>query len=187
MTTIVTPPDFEIKRIAWEIRDLARREVSKTEILQEVERRDGNIHDQLRALEWIDPGHAVMFKPVQVREGGRATGGVKYEPAVHSTQSGSVVTALERGFRLTAPREEPEAFTPPVPPRVETYLAEPASDTGETEPQAESLDTAVKREKRPKPYKCEGVFLSGRVCGRSFMTKKKLAKHQIVHQYGGTK
>ena len=156
----IRPPELMLEQAAASLRDRARALPKFAEILDEFERRFGDIEACLKRLDFVSTDSAYLLQP----QGGEKAG--TYEPVIHNIRPGQLSTALERGFLPLALADYNSA--------IET--AEGRMNSGERgEPlEVGSLEDAPRK---PRPFKCE-------TCGTSLTTKRRLNNH-VEQKHGG--
>lgn len=156
------PPDLIIESWVAALRNRARGVPPFGRLFEELERRFGDIEENLKGLEYVSADTAYLLQPQ--KDG-------TYAPVAHNILPGQLVTALERGF---------------IPVAHAVYMAaletkeHDRMNSGERGEQAEShvLAEPKKRNVKPRPFKCEH-------CGTSLTNQRKLNSH-VTRKHGGS-
>jgi hypothetical protein len=154
------PPELVITGMAAALRDRGRAVASFSEIIDEFERRFGDIEENLNRLDYVSADSAYLLQP-------QSDG--TYQPVIHNIRFGQLVTALERGHLPLAHSVYMAALETANKKRM---------NSGERGEQAESHVLEEPKKRKPRPFKCEQ-------CGTSVTTQRKLNGH-IDKKHGGS-
>ena len=146
----IRPPDLMMEAAAAYMRDKSRVSPAFAEIINEIERRFGDIEDLFKRLDFVSVDSAYLLQPQ--KDG-------TYEPVVHNIRHGQLATALERGFLPLALADYKLAIETKEQVRMNS---------------GERSMLPVGSQRKPRPFKCEecGTSLTSKRRLNSHMNKK---------------
>jgi len=153
------PSELVLEQAADSIRDKARSLSSFAEILNEFERRFGDLEGNLKGLDFVSADSAYLLQPQ--KDG-------SYSPVVRNIRPGQLATALERGF---------------LPLAHDVYLtaletSEDRMNSGKSGDETQAGSQSEQKTAKARPFKCDQ-------CGTSTTTKRRLNSH-VAKKHGGS-